>query len=159
MFAQDHPARPPDRHRKGTGSRRMYQLIDTERGLLLLELTAAGAPRAAARMASVMALRHARSRTVLLLGAPQPRLYLRNAAGPLIPCKRCDDWFQQHKQEELCPTCHSAPSTPPPLPRKRRRRAKAANGQLSLPLTGPDDQELRLPEAVARQFAEGPEAR
>lgn len=159
VFAQGHhPAHPPDLRWKGTGTWGMYQLIDTERGLLLLELPAAGAQRAAARMASVMALRHARSRTVLLLGAPQPRLYLRNAAGPLIPCKRCDDWFQQHKQEELCPACHSTSSAPSPLPRKRRRRAKTANGQLSLPLTGPDDQELRLPEAIARQLAERSEA-
>lgn len=130
----------------------MYQLIDTERGLLLLELPAAGAQRAAARMAGVMALRHARSRTVLLLGTPQPRLYLRNATGPLIPCKRCDDWFQQHNQEELCPACHTPRAAASPASRKRRRRARLDDGQLTLPLTGPDDQELRLPEAIVRRL-------
>jgi len=126
----------------------LYQLIDTERGVLLLELPVAAGQRAAARMAGVMALRHARSRTVLLLGAPQPRLYLRNAAGPLIPCKRCDDWFQQLNQEELCPACHSSRGAPQVTPRKRRRKARVSVGQLTLPLTGPDDQELMLPQEI-----------
>lgn len=132
----------------------LYQLIDTERGLLLLELPAGGGQRAAARMAAVMALRHSRSRTVLLLGATHPRLYLRNAAGPLIPCKRCDDWFPQQNQEELCPACHAPRSAAQPKPRKRRR-ARIAVGQLTLPLTGPDDQELHLPAAVYRQLTQG----
>lgn len=126
----------------------IYQLIDTERGVLLLELPVGGGQRAAARMAGMMALRHAQSRTVLLLGTPQPRLYLRQAAGPLIPCKRCDDWFQQLNQEEWCPDCHSARSTTPAPPRKRRRKPRATHGQLTLPLTGPDDQELVLPKEI-----------
>lgn len=128
----------------------IYQLIDTDRGVLLLELPVVGGQRAAARMAGVMALRHARSRTVLLLGASQPRLYLRNSAGPLIPCKRCDDWFQQLNQEEQCPTCHSERVATPTPARKRRRKPRATHGQLTLPLTGPDDQELMLPEEISK---------
>jgi hypothetical protein len=104
-------------------------------------------------MAGVMALRHARSRTVLLLGAPQPRLYLRNAAGPLIPCKRCDDWFQQLNQEELCPACHTSRGAAQAPPRKRRRKARISLGQLTLPLTGPDDQELVLPDEIYRALS------
>jgi len=131
----------------------LYQLIDTERGVLLLELPVADGQRAAARMAGVMALRHARSRTVLLLGAPQPRLYLRNALGPLIPCKRCDDWFQQRNQEELCPACRSSRSASQAVPRKRRRKSRVTLGQLTLPLLGPDDQELVLPPEIIQALS------
>jgi hypothetical protein len=121
-----------------------------------LELAApAGQQRAMARMAGVMALRHARSRTVLLLGATQPRLYLRNSAGPLIPCRHCDGWFHQQNQEELCPECQSQRSRPEPAARKRRpnaRRKRVSAGQLVLPLFGPDNRQLALPEELYEQL-------
>ena len=131
----------------------VYQLIDADRGVFLLELPApAGQQRAVARMAGVMALRHARSRTVLLLGAPQPRLYLRNGAGPLIPCRRCDEWFHQQNQEELCAECQSG-RAPAARPAPRKRRGKRANpDQLVLPLFGPDHLQLALPDELYEQL-------
>jgi hypothetical protein len=130
----------------------VYQLIDADRGVFLLELPAPdGQQRAVARMAGVMALRHARSRTVLLLGAPQPRLYLRNAAGPLIPCRSCDEWFHQQNQEELCTACQPGRAPARSAPRKRRRK-RPNPGQLVLPLFGPDHLQLALPGELYEQL-------
>lgn len=127
-----------------------YQLIDAERGVFLLQLPVPDHEQRAVigKTAAAMAVRHSRTRIVLLLGSPQPRLYMRNCQGPLIPCRKCEQWFPQRNQEELCPECHAAEPVPT-APRRKPRRRRPVHA-LQLPLFGPGEIPLCLPPELGR---------